>query len=132
MMADHAPDQAPHPASVLVVEDEVLIRALLAETLRGQGLTVVEAMNADEAWTYLESGGVVDLLLSDIRMPGSMNGVELARRVRARYPQVKVILTSTDQAGANMAEIGVFIPKPYRLETAAAAALRSLGLPATP
>ncbi len=129
MMTDHAPDQAPHPACVLVVEDEALIRALLAETLRDQELVVVEAINADEAWVYLESGGVVDLMLSDIRMPGSMNGVELAQRVRARYPQIKIILTSSDQGGCNVAEFGVFLPKPYRLQAAAATAMHSLGLP---
>jgi len=113
---------------VLLVEDELLIRALLAEELRGTGFLVVEAENADEAWRYLEAGGKADLVFSDIMMPGSMNGLELIRRVRARYPRLKTIITSANPGPANISELGVFIPKPYRLEAAANAARASLGL----
>jgi CheY-like chemotaxis protein len=113
---------------VLLVEDEVLIRALLAETLRGAGLCVIEAANADEAWDYLQAGGQADLLFSDIQMPGSMNGVELARRVRERFPGVKLLLTSGNPGPKNITEVAPFLAKPYRLDAAAALALRQLGL----
>lgn len=62
---------------VLIVEDEVLIRAPLAEHLREAGFNVIEANTADEAWSCLQTGMPVDLVFSDIRMPGSMDGLEL-------------------------------------------------------
>ncbi len=115
---------------VLLVEDEVLIRALLAEALRGAGLCVVEAANADEAWDYLQAGGEAALMFSDIHMPGSMNGVELAQRVREAFPEVKLVLTSGNPGPKNISELATFVTKPYRLEAAAQLALRSLGLSA--
>ena len=59
---------APEPARVMVVEDEVLVRFPIAEALRASGLEVIEASNADEAWSYLLSGQTVDLIFSDIQM----------------------------------------------------------------
>lgn len=118
----------PAPLIVLLAEDEALIRALLAEELRSRNLTVVEAANADEAWAYLQAGGHADLLFSDVTMPGSMNGVDLVRRVRLAYPSVRSILTSGNPGPANIAELGPFLAKPYRLEAAARLALRQLGL----
>ncbi len=115
-------------ASVLLVEDEVLIRALLAEALRAAGLRVVEAGTADEAWDYLQAGGEASLLFSDIQMPGSMNGVELAHKVRQHFPDMKVVLTSGNAGPKNFAEIATFLTKPYRMEAAAQLALRSLGI----
>jgi PleD family two-component response regulator len=76
------PNSEPVPAHVLLVEDEVLIRSVIAETLRDAGLLVIEAANADEAWSYLQTGASVDLVFSDIQMPGSMDGIELARKVK--------------------------------------------------
>jgi len=116
------------PAHVLLVEDEALIRALLADELRVSGLTVVEAGTADEAWDYLTAGGRADLVFSDVTMPGSMDGVELAKRVRETYPQVKVIVTSGNPGPRNVAELGVFLPKPYRLDRATEMTLKILGL----
>jgi CheY-like chemotaxis protein len=115
-------------AHVLLVEDEVLIRALLAEELRGQGFVVAEAVNADEAWAYLLTGGRVDLLISDVTMPGSMSGTELVRRAKARDPGLKAIIMSGNPGPSNIAELGVFLPKPYRLEAASRLALKTLGL----
>lgn len=130
------PDQksapALNPPSVLLVEDEALIRALLAEELRNHGLSVVEASDADEAWAYLQTGGHVDLVFSDVTMPGLMNGIELVRRVKAQYPQVKTIVTSGYAGPVNISEVGVFLPKPYRLEVAAKITLQSLGVQPKP
>lgn len=81
--------------TVLVVEDEVALRFVIATLLREDGgFTVVEAQNADEAMLYLKSGHRVDFLFTDVRMPGSFDGVELTRRVRVMYPHLKVMMTS--------------------------------------
>jgi CheY-like chemotaxis protein len=125
-------DSLPVPAAqarhghVLVVDDDVLIRALMAGLLRGAGLHVVEAANADEAWNYLRSGAPVDVLFSDIEMPGSMNGGELAHRAREREPGIEVILTSGSK-GARFVKGFTFLPKPYRLGQALAVVLDALG-----
>src|ERR1700722_15673597 len=130
------PDQksapALNPPSLLLVEDEALIRALLAEELRNHGLSVVEASDADGAWAYLQTGGHVDLVFSDVTMPGLMNGIELVRRVKAQYPQVKTIVTSGYAGPVNIGDVGVFLPKPYRLEVAAKITLQSLGVQPKP
>ncbi|MGE4482483.1 MAG: response regulator [Acidocella sp.] len=121
-----------HPpalAHVLLVEDEESIRAMLAEEFSSHGLIVTEAADADEAWNILEAGAGVDLVFSDIRMPGSMNGTELMRRVRRNFPHIKRVLTSGNPGPDNMPELGRFLQKPYRLETAARMALDVLGLP---
>jgi two-component system, response regulator PdtaR len=92
------PEIGPRPEEgtrcVLIVEDDALIRTGLADELRDAGLHVVEAVNADEAWTYLETGAHLDLIFSDVQMPGSMNGLDLARRVKENYPDIFFILTT--------------------------------------
>jgi len=103
---------------VLVIEDEVLIRIALAEELRAAGLTVVETVNADEAWAYLKAGGRVELVFSDIAMPGTMDGIEFARRLRKYYPDVHVILTSGNTQKAAVTDLGLFLPKPYSFDAA--------------
>ena len=69
----------PTPGHVLIVEDDVLIRVLLADELRDAGLRVIEAANADEALSIFEAGAQVDLLFTDVQMPGSIDGVELGQ-----------------------------------------------------
>jgi len=97
-------------ARILIVEDEVLTRMALAEDLRDAGYSVVEAANADAAMAYLNTGSQIDLVLSDIQMPGSMDGLELARRLRVERPSLPVILSSAAP------ESGSVIGKPYRME----------------
>jgi CheY-like chemotaxis protein len=97
---------------VLVVEDEVLIRSFVADELREGGCQVIEASSADEAWAFLESGEKIDLIFSDVHMPGSMNGLDLARRVQAKYPNVRLIVTSGNLGGVNVTGFS-FLPKPY-------------------
>jgi two-component system, response regulator PdtaR len=116
------------PACLLLVEDDVLIRALLAGRLRMEGVRIVEAADADEAWTYLEAGGAVDLIFSDVRMAGSMNGLEFARRVRTAHPEVKVVLTSGAMPPEGALEAGSFIRKPYEFPKLVAFLLNALGL----
>lgn len=114
------PTPLPHPAepTILVVEDEVLIRLMVCEELRDAGLKVIEAENADEALACLRAEIGVDLLFTDIRMPGSMDGVELARRALVNFPALKVLLTSGHVLPQ---EVPVGLPllsKPYRLADA--------------
>ena len=104
--------------SILVVEDEVLIRLAIAEYLRECGYKVHEATHAAEAVAVLESPEVsVDVVFSDVVMPGEMDGFGLARWVRANRPGVEVILTSTVDRSAEVAgmlcEAGPLMKKPY-------------------
>jgi CheY-like chemotaxis protein len=119
---------------VLLVEDEVVVRALLAEELRAAGMSVTEAANADEAWAFLKAGGEVDLLFSDVRMPGSMDGIGLMELVRQNFPDIKIVMTSGNLGPRNMGHIGRFLAKPYLISKAVAIAMAALGMepPASP
>ena len=103
----------PRTARILVVEDEVLIRALIAEELRLEGFSVIEADRADDALTYIKAGEQVDLVFSDIRMPGSLNGLQLAKTLREKYPDIPVILTSGNALPRHVGVVEAFVPKPY-------------------
>jgi two-component system, response regulator PdtaR len=104
---------------VLVVEDDYLIRMSAAQTVADAGFGVVEAGNADEAIAILEARTDVRVMFSDIDMPGSMDGLKLAKAVRGRWPPIEVILTSgkyhPEEDG--LPARGHFIPKPYRPDT---------------
>ena len=107
------PVSPPETVQILVVEDEALTRFVMAEALRDLGATAIEAATADEAWQYLTTGTQVDVVFTDHRMPGKMTGVELAVRVRAEFPAIKVVGTS---AFFNPVDWPVtVIAKPYRL-----------------
>lgn len=84
---------------VIVAEDEILTRMAVADALRDNGFDVREASNADEALTVLEDvEAQVDALFTDIDMPGSMNGLELALQARQRQPRLGVLVTSGNHA----------------------------------
>jgi CheY-like chemotaxis protein len=104
----------PTMLTILLVEDEPVLRANLAEELREAGFTVIEAASADEAWRYLQATGPVDLVFSDIQMPGTMSGIDLQHRVRTNFPGTKIILTSGN-AGPTKPDVEIFLPKPYGL-----------------
>jgi CheY-like chemotaxis protein len=104
--------------TVLVVEPDLLVRAPLTEYLRHCGYRVFEAVNADEALVVLEHGKVrMDVILSAIEMPGSMNGFQLSQYVRSHHPVIGVILAGTVQraadAAADLCESGPNLMKPY-------------------
>lgn len=80
--------------TLLVVDDDILIRMPIANYLRDMSYRVIEASNAAEAMSVLESGEPVEVVFSDVFMPGDMNGIALARWIRRKYPDVRVILTS--------------------------------------
>lgn len=112
---------------VLVVEDENLVRMAIAGELEDEGFTVLEAANADAAILLLQAHPSINLLLTDIDMPGSMDGLKLAEAVRNRWPPVKIIVASGHFkiSLAELPEGGRFFPKPYS-GSAIAAAFREM------
>lgn len=82
------------PRVVLVVEDEMLLRMRAVDMVEDAGYVPVEAVDADEALTILQSRSDIALLFSDIQMPGSMSGLQLALAVHERWPRIKIILAS--------------------------------------
>ena len=82
------------PISVLLVEDEVLISNLVADCLTASGFTVHEVTTADEALRYIDSGANIDVLFTDVNLPGSMDGAELATRARERRPEMPIVYAS--------------------------------------
>jgi DNA-binding NtrC family response regulator len=79
---------------VLVVEDEMMLRMRAVDIVEDAGFTPIEAVNADEALAILESRSDIDLLFTDIQMPGSMDGLKLAHAVHERWPSIKIIMVS--------------------------------------
>ena len=79
---------------VLVVEDEMVLRMRAVDIVEDAGFYPVEAVNADEAISILESRSDISLLFTDIQMPGSMDGLKLAHAVHERWPAIKIILVS--------------------------------------
>jgi CheY-like chemotaxis protein len=96
---------------VMVVEDEFLIRMMITDELRMAGYEVVECSTADEAIDVLRSGISIGVIFTDVRMPGSMDGVSLAQAVRQEFPALKVVATSCEQRPVTLTE--QFVPKPY-------------------
>ncbi|ESQ92818.1 response regulator [Asticcacaulis benevestitus] len=122
------PSVAANPgSSVLVVDDETALRFPISELLRDAGVIVVEAGNADEALAYLWADRTIGVVFSDVRMPGSMDGIGLAEVIETNFTDVRVILTS----GNVPSQIDPFrqiIAKPYDLDEVLAQILDTLGL----
>lgn len=101
---------------VLVLEDESCLRMLVAEVLKELNLNVIALPSADVGYMLLQKHSAhIDLLLSDIRMPGRMNGVDLANKVSMEWPHISIILTSGYEAQAmlGLSKPTVFLPKPW-------------------
>src|SRR3981081_3965308 len=86
--------QSAVPRTVLVVEDEMMLRMRAVDMVEDAGFTSVEAVNADDALAILESRSDIELLFTDIQMPGSIDGLKLAYAVHERWPSIKIILVS--------------------------------------
>jgi two-component system, response regulator PdtaR len=101
---------------ILIVEDEFLLRLDSAETIESAGFEVIQAANADEAIAILKGRPDIHVVFTDIQMPGSMDGLKLARFVRDRWPPIKIVATSGRvMVGHDDLPAGsVFLPKPYR------------------
>jgi CheY-like chemotaxis protein len=103
------------PATILIVESEVLVRMELADRLGDTGLVVLTAGDADAAIVLLHSHPEIELMLTDIRMAGDMDGLRLAHHVRNRWPPLKIIVTS-GMSGIGTADLphgAVFLRKPF-------------------
>ena len=112
---------APPPArpdairSILVVDDEPLIRIDLADFFADEGFEVFEAEDAEAAIAVLEANPMIRVVITDVQMPGSMNGVRLAHYVRDRYPPTLLVVASgavkvrADQLPSRT----LFIAKPF-------------------
>jgi DNA-binding response OmpR family regulator len=112
--------------TVLVVEDEIIIRLMIADALRAQGINVIEASNGDEALRVLQSPLPVELVLTDIRMPSELDGLALAHAARAARPGLKLIMASSQPVGHETAGLAdAFFAKPFDL-TAMVARVKSL------
>lgn len=112
MTAPEVPNKKP---SVLVVEDEFLIRMGIVDSIAQAGYEIFEASNADEAIRALEAHPDISVLFTDIDMPGSMDGLKLAAAVRRRWPPVKIIVTSghVKMRQEDLPFEGRFFAKPY-------------------
>jgi CheY-like chemotaxis protein len=98
---------------VLVVEDEPLIRLLVIEILSEAGFEVLEAQDPAEALTVLKSDEQIDVLLTDVRMPGCMDGFQLAEIAKRRRPKLGVIVTSGYIARGDVPSGTNFLHKPF-------------------
>jgi CheY-like chemotaxis protein len=108
---------------VLVVEDDIRVRLAVASYLRDAGYTVIEAANAAEALEIFVSGELVDVVFTDVQMPGAMDGLMLARWVRGHHPETEVLVTSgkgDDAVSSGLIARDAFFSKPYLLEAVAA------------
>jgi signal transduction histidine kinase/CheY-like chemotaxis protein len=120
---------APAQGKLLVVEDDPQVLAVTVAVLTELGYQVVTASNAQIALDRLEAGEEVDLLFSDVVMPGGVNGVELARRAKALRPDLKVLLSSgyVGEAVSHAAAAFELIDKPYERSTLAQRLAQLLG-----
>ena len=104
------------PISVLLVEDEVLISNLVADCLTASGFLVHEVTTADAALRYIDSGANIDVLFTDVNLPGGMDGAELATRARERRPEMPIVYASGRFKLSDIAPLvprSLFMSKPY-------------------
>ncbi len=105
----------PTPITVLIVEDEPLVSMALADHLEHEGYRVLEAVNAAAALRLLETRDDISLIITDVDMPGSMDGLMLAAAVADRWPPIRIIVVSGHRAIAptDIPDGSLFFPKPY-------------------
>ena len=124
------------PVIVLLVKDEALLRMFTADLLREEaGFRVVEAANADEALTILEAtGDQVRALVTDVEMPGSMNGFAFTRVIHKAWPHIGlVVLSGRERPGpGEVPEGALFLPKPFAPTALIVAVQAVLGAESTP
>jgi DNA-binding response OmpR family regulator len=106
-------------SKVLIVEDEPLLRMLTIELVEEAGFEALEAEDADAAMALLEMTPGIDAMITDIDMPGSMNGLRLAAVVRDRWPPVAIIVVSGKQrpAASELPANSLFLQKPFDMGT---------------
>ncbi len=109
------PDDSPTPVVVLVVDDEAVLRFIASEVLEESGFQVLEAEDAKAALQVLADHPGVRVLFTDINMPGALDGLDLARETHARWPSIKLVVTSGRPKPPDSAipDSGRFVAKPY-------------------
>lgn len=101
---------------ILMVEDEPMLLEVVTADLEDAGFAVVQAIKAETALDLLKGGTEVDLLFTDIRLPGSMDGWQLAEEARALKPTLPIIYaTGFSHTAPRLAEGAMFFTKPYRV-----------------
>jgi CheY-like chemotaxis protein len=106
----------PVPSTILVIEDEILIRLAVSDYLRSGGYRVIEGSTGEEAQRVFQAGEPIEILFSDIDLGSGMDGFVLAAWVRANYPTVRILLTSgiakLAEDAAHLCD-GPLLAKPY-------------------
>lgn len=132
MMSTTALSSEAPVSTILVVDDEVLVRMTICQYLRECGYKVIEAVNADEALEILKSEVSIDVVLSNVAMHGSMDGFALAKWIRNNKKHLEVILIGSPEKAANTAadlcEDGPMLSKPYEPQAVLEIIRRHLGL----
>ena len=108
----------PRPPIVLVVEDDFLLRMDAVDIVRNAGFEAIEAANADQAIAIIEADPDIHIVFTDVQMPGTMDGLRLARFIRDRWPPIKIVATSgrLRVAEEDLPKGSIFVPKPYSPE----------------
>jgi CheY-like chemotaxis protein len=109
------------PIKILYVEDEAVVRMVAAEALRDAGFDVIEAQTADEAILLLADPDHVSILFTDISLPGTMDGIDLAHETRQAYPSMPVLVASgyAEQIHERLGDLSPpakFMAKPFSLD----------------
>ena len=110
-------DRKVSPPAILIVEDDALLMMLAVDVVEHAGYEALQADNADAAIAILECRSDIALLLTDVNMPGSMDGLKLAHAVRDRWPPVKIIIVSSRAPDGELPTDGRFFAKPYHADT---------------
>jgi DNA-binding response OmpR family regulator len=107
------------PRVVLIVEHDELLKLLTANIMENAGFAALQAGDADEALAVLETRSNIALMLTSVTMPGSMDGLGLARTVRKRWPAIKTIIASSQVRliGSDLTAGSRFVLKPYHVPT---------------
>lgn len=119
----------PAALHVLIVEDELMLLEVMAAELEDAGFAVTQATTAEIAHTLIAAGAAIDVLFTDIRLPGAMDGWQLAEAARQLRPGLPIVYaTGFTRTPPRMAEGSLFFTKPYRAQ-AIIDAIRSFGPP---
>jgi len=106
--------KTPHRPLLLVVEDEALVRQLVVLEFEDAGYDVIEAENGEEALTALHAYPSIELLFTDIRLPGQLSGWDIAEQARAMRPDLPVIYATGYSGEMRIVPKGEFLRKPYK------------------
>jgi DNA-binding NtrC family response regulator len=120
--------QTTGPATILVVEDEMLIRMSTTATREDAGFLVLEASTSAEALAILSHHGEIRVMLTDVNMPGTMNGLSLVSRVRCDHPAIRSIVMSGHSSALDATNAGAtgFLSKPFLNQTMVAPVLDTI------